>query len=71
MLTILRTIRDYCNSEVELLDTQEPQKFDIKKDEFKIVYVAPMKALAAEIVKKLGSRLKWLDIQVRELTGII
>ncbi len=30
-----------------------------------------MKALAAEIVRKLSDRLKWLDIQVRELTGII
>ena len=28
-----------------------------------------MKALAAEIVRKLGKRLKWLQIQVRELTG--
>ena len=34
------------------------------------VYVAPMKALAAEIVEKLGSRLAWLKIQVRELTGM-
>lgn len=30
---------------------------------------APMKALAAEIVRKLGKRLKWLNILVRELTG--
>ena len=30
---------------------------------------APMKALASEIVRKLGSRLKWLAIKVRELTG--
>ena len=30
---------------------------------------APMKALASEIVRKLGKRLKWLAIQVRELTG--
>ena len=28
-----------------------------------------MKALASEIVRKLGRRLKWLGIQVRELTG--
>ena len=31
---------------------------------------APMKALAAEIVRKLGKRLKWLAIQVKELTGV-
>lgn len=28
-----------------------------------------MKALAGEIVRKLGKRLQWLSIQVRELTG--
>ena len=28
-----------------------------------------MKALAAEIVRKLGKRLRWLSIRVRELTG--
>lgn len=28
-----------------------------------------MKALASEIVRKLGKRLSWLSIQVRELTG--
>ena len=30
---------------------------------------APMKALAAEIVRKLGKRLQWLSVKVRELTG--
>jgi antiviral helicase SLH1 len=68
MLTILHTIRDYCYPEP--LSTQEPQEFTIEKNEFKIVYIAPMKAIAAEIVRKLGSRLTWLGIQVRELTGI-
>jgi antiviral helicase SLH1 len=29
-----------------------------------------MKALASEIVRKLGKRLQWLGIQVRELTGM-
>jgi antiviral helicase SLH1 len=28
-----------------------------------------MKALASEIVRKLGKRLQWLSIKVRELTG--
>ncbi|KIY73738.1 Sec63-domain-containing protein [Cylindrobasidium torrendii FP15055 ss-10] len=42
---------------------------NIQRDTFKIIYVAPMKALVAEIVRKLGKRLKWLSIQVRELTG--
>jgi len=30
-----------------------------------------MKALASEIVRKLGKRLKWLSIEVRELTGTV
>lgn len=30
-----------------------------------------MKALASEIVRKLGKRLQWLGIQVKELTGQI
>jgi antiviral helicase SLH1 len=41
----------------------------ILKNDFKIIYVAPMKALAAEITRKIGKRLAWLGIQVRELTG--
>lgn len=43
--------------------------FNIDRDAFKIIYVAPMKALAAEITRKFGKRLKWLDIRVAELTG--
>eukprot|EP01083_Nonionella_stella_P045188 121459_1 len=36
---------------------------------FKIIYVAPMKALAQEIVSKFSKRLKSLGISCRELTG--
>ncbi|KAI9295443.1 Sec63-domain-containing protein [Neoconidiobolus thromboides FSU 785] len=66
MLTILRTLYAHC--------TPTPTKdnlnqLKINKSAFKIVYVAPMKALATEIVTKMGTRLKWLGIQVRELTG--
>lgn len=35
----------------------------------KIVYIAPMKALAQEIVEKFSSKLKSLGVVVRELTG--
>ena len=57
LLTILRTISNFrSNSKIETND-------------FKIVYVAPMKALAAEIVRKFSKRLQYLKIQVRELTG--
>ncbi|KAF8623442.1 hypothetical protein AX15_006384 [Amanita polypyramis BW_CC] len=41
----------------------------LNKDAFKIIYVAPMKALVAEIVRKFEKRLRWLDIKVHELTG--
>ncbi|KAE9005249.1 Activating signal cointegrator 1 complex subunit 3 [Phytophthora fragariae] len=35
----------------------------------KIIYVAPMKALAQEVVTKFGQRLQALKMKVRELTG--
>ncbi len=41
----------------------------LKKDNFKIVYVAPMKALAAEMVENFSKRLEPLGIVVKELTG--
>ncbi|CAG8491424.1 14313_t:CDS:10, partial [Racocetra fulgida] len=69
MLAILRILYQYCDPNPSTIS--ENQKFTIRKNEFKIVYIAPMKALVAEIVKKLGKRLEWLGIQVRELTGDI
>ncbi|KAH8389377.1 hypothetical protein KR200_001896 [Drosophila serrata] len=57
MLTIVHTIR--CHLEQGI----------INRDEFKIVYIAPMKALAAEMVENFSKRLKSLQIVVRELTG--
>ncbi|KAK9021319.1 hypothetical protein V6N11_011314 [Hibiscus sabdariffa] len=41
----------------------------LHKDEFKIVYVAPMKALAAEVTATFSQRLSPLNMCVRELTG--
>ncbi|KAK2663355.1 hypothetical protein Ddye_001929 [Dipteronia dyeriana] len=41
----------------------------LHKDEFKIVYVAPMKALAAEVTSTFSHRLSPLNMNVRELTG--
>ncbi|XP_048349860.1 activating signal cointegrator 1 complex subunit 3 [Sphaerodactylus townsendi] len=57
MLTVLHEIR------------QHVQQGVIKKDEFKIVYVAPMKALAAEMTDYFSKRLEPLGITVKELTG--
>jgi activating signal cointegrator complex subunit 3 len=41
----------------------------LQKDAFKIVFVAPMKALAQEVVRKFSRRLNPLGVEVRELTG--
>ncbi|XP_060705593.1 activating signal cointegrator 1 complex subunit 3 isoform X3 [Hemiscyllium ocellatum] len=57
MLTVLHEIR------------QHIQQGMIRKDEFKIVYVAPMKALAAEMTNYFSKRLEPLGILVKELTG--
>ncbi|KAM4772205.1 activating signal cointegrator 1 complex subunit 3 [Rhinophrynus dorsalis] len=57
MLTVLHEIR------------QNIEQGVIKKDAFKIVYVAPMKALAAEMTNYFSKRLEPLGITVKELTG--
>ncbi|TKA59242.1 hypothetical protein B0A49_13373 [Cryomyces minteri] len=67
VLTILNTIAK--NMVPSPFEQPEAVDFTVKYEDFKIVYVAPMKALAAEITEKLGKRLAWLGIQVRELTG--
>ncbi|CAG9112769.1 unnamed protein product [Plutella xylostella] len=41
----------------------------IMKNKFKIIYIAPMKALASEMTASFGKRLQGLGISVRELTG--
>lgn len=41
----------------------------LHKDEFKIVYIAPMKALAAEVTATFSCRLSPLNMVVKELTG--
>ena len=67
MLTILHAISK--NILPNPLDEPNATDFVVMADDFKIVYVAPMKALAAEVTDKLGRRLAWLGVQVRELTG--
>ena len=67
MLAILNTVAK--NTHPNPIDEPGATEFVVRTDDFKIVYVAPMKALAAEITDKLGKRLAWLGIQVRELTG--
>lgn len=67
MLTILNTIGK--NTAPNPIEEPDATEFVVSVDDFKIVYVAPMKALAAEVTEKLGKRLAWLGIQCRELTG--
>ncbi|KAH9902242.1 Sec63 Brl domain-containing protein [Xylariomycetidae sp. FL2044] len=59
MLTILRELGKHRN----------PQTGDIDLDSFKIVYIAPLKALVQEQVGNFGARLKPYGITVSELTG--
>lgn len=57
MMTVLRCVEQHVEMGV------------IKRDEFKIIYVAPMKALAAEMTRSFGKRLQPLGLSVKELTG--
>jgi pre-mRNA-splicing helicase BRR2 len=59
MLTILR----------EIGKNRNPETGEINLDAFKIVYIAPLKALVQEQVGNFGSRLKPYGVQVSELTG--
>ena len=57
MLTVLRTVSSF----------RAEGKLDLSM--FKIIYMAPMKALASEVVSKFGKRLMPYGIRVAELTG--
>jgi len=46
-----------------------PPSFRVRKSDVKVVYVAPMKALAAEVTAAFSRRLAPLGLSVRELTG--
>jgi len=59
MLGILNELRKYYNYESKQFDSYN----------FKIIYIAPMKALAAEMVSNFSKRLDPLGIKVKELTG--
>ncbi|KAM6495763.1 Sec63 Brl domain containing protein [Amanita muscaria] len=59
MLTLLRVLDQHRTRHTSTSELRET----INKDAFKIIYVAPMKALAAEIVRKFERRLRWLGIR--------
>lgn len=67
MLSILRVLSQHLLPPIP--NSRTPNVPRIAKDDFKIIYVAPMKALASEVTRKFGKRLAWLGIHVRELTG--
>lgn len=62
MLAILRELKRH-------VDPDTLRVGENSGETFKIVYVAPMKALASEMVDNFGKRLKTLGANVRELTG--
>lgn len=59
MLTILREIGKH----------RRPETGEIMLDNFKIVYIAPLKALVQEQVGNFGKRLEPYGVKVSELTG--
>lgn len=59
MLTILR----------EIGKNRDPETGEIDLDAFKIIYIAPLKALVQEQVGNFGKRLEPYGIKVSELTG--
>ncbi|CAK7266124.1 Pre-mRNA-splicing helicase BRR2 [Sporothrix epigloea] len=59
MLTILRAIQNH----------RDPETGEIDLDAFKVVYIAPLKALVQEQVGNFGKRLEPFGIRVSELTG--
>jgi replicative superfamily II helicase len=61
MLTLVAHFRD-----VGLIGESRIESVETGK---KVVYIAPMKALAQEVVEKFSSKLKPLKLIVRELTG--
>jgi replicative superfamily II helicase len=65
LLTIMREIHLLMDKN----DTKGP--WSCKEKKFKIVYIAPLKALAAEIVEKFEQALSYLGVKVHELTGDI
>lgn len=67
LLTILHAISQ--NITPNPIEHPDATDFVVNTQDFKIVYVAPMKALAAEITKKFSERLRWLGVQTREFTG--
>ncbi|CAK75634.1 unnamed protein product (macronuclear) [Paramecium tetraurelia] len=53
----------------ELSKRVDQKEKRLKDQDFKIVYISPMKALASEIVEKFQTKLRYLGVKVKEFTG--
>ncbi|KAH9647077.1 DExH-box ATP-dependent RNA helicase DExH12 [Citrus sinensis] len=54
---------------LEQLSLNKNNDGSFNRSNYKIIYVAPMKALVAEVVGNLSNRLQIYDVKVRELSG--
>lgn len=68
-VAVLTILRAFYNSAGGGKGMEEFGVGDADLKAFKVVYVAPMKALVSEVVTKLGGCLKEFGVSVRELTG--
>lgn len=68
-LTMLNILGQYKRELRAEDDDHEDKKESFELDSFKIVYVAPMKALVQEVVKNFSQRLADYGVVVRELSG--
>eukprot|EP00828_Plagiopyla_frontata_P030222 TRINITY_DN3928_c0_g1_i1.p1 TRINITY_DN3928_c0_g1~~TRINITY_DN3928_c0_g1_i1.p1 ORF type:complete len:870 (-),score=148.87 TRINITY_DN3928_c0_g1_i1:12-2621(-) len=62
LLTVLHELSKHVDKQLGIIPPQDLTTF-------KIVYISPMKALATEIVEKFSTKLSYLGITVKELTG--
>ena len=67
MLTMLNILGQYRKQGLANDARNSEEAYDLKS--FKIVYVAPMKALVQEVVKNFSKRLSAYGVSVRELSG--
>ncbi|KAJ8608527.1 hypothetical protein CTAYLR_005750 [Chrysophaeum taylorii] len=75
LLCVLEVVARYAGA-ASLLTAEDPSTWDVRTvaeylSAHKVVYIAPLKALAQEVVQKFSARLKPLGLVVRELTGDI
>ena len=68
LMAILQTLKFHLDYDALLAEVAAGAPLSVPADT-KVIYIAPMKALAAEIVAKFSKRLGPLSLHVRELTG--